>query len=434
MKLVWLVNTLLPQIAKAQGKKQVVIGGWTVQLADVLSNDPDIDLTVFYPQHEVKGIISGNAGKIRYAGFFENAVPELKYNSDMTEMIRTELLKIKPDIVHIWGTEFTHTLSMVRAFARPERTVISIQGLVHKIGPVYDSGLPDRIISRHTFRDLIRHDSIREQRDKFLRRGEYETAALKEVCHVIGRTEWDRNAVLSANSALKYHHAGEILRESFYKAKKRWDPAAAEKHRIFITQCYYPIKGMHFVLNALSKVKRKYPDTVIAVSGKNMFPGSVKELIKQDSYGKYICELIMENGLKNSIEFLGEQDEAGMVDQYLRCSAFLLPSVIENSSNSLGEAMMLGVPCIAGAVGGTPDMMRSDEGWLYDHKNIDELSSLIIKVFDITDREKKGEDTGLNRILERAAEHASDSYDIEKNTKSYIKLYDDMMNENAQLC
>ncbi len=427
MKVVWLVNTILPQIADKQGKKKGVINGWTVLLADMLADDPGIDLTVFYPQKESLTSIIGDTGKLHYVGFYEEAIPELIYNPEMTGRMEAELDRIKPDVVHIWGSEYVHTLSMVRAFNCPEKTVISIQGLIHKIGAVYDAGLPEKVIKRHTFRDFIRNDSIGQQKEKFLKRGKCEIEALKQVSHVIGRTGWDRKAALEVNPDLQYHFAGEILREEFYRTEKKWSPDKAKQHRIFMTQSYYPVKGMHFVLKALSIVVKEYPDTVLSVTGKDMRPGSLKDIIKQDSYGKYICDLIKEKGLDNNIEFLGEQEAKDMIDRYLQCSAFLLPSVIENSSNSLGEAMMLGVPCIAAATGGTPDMIKADEGWLYDFCNAEELSSALYEVFNITDRERNGERTELGRILDRAFVHASESYDNRKNTSSYIRIYDEIM-------
>ncbi len=424
MKLVWLINIILPRIAEKQGKKKEVIAGWVVQLSEMLADDPETDFTVFYPQHDTKENVTGNAGNLRYVGFYEEAIPELSYNPDMTSRMKSELDRIGPDVLHIWGSEFVHTLSMVRAFGRPERTVISVQGLIYYWGLKYDLGLPERIISRHTFRDFIRQDSIRQQKEKFLKRGECEIAAIKEVRHVIGRTEWDKRTSAEVNPELIYHHAGEILRKEFYDNGNRWNPGNVEPHRMFMSQSYYPIKGIHFAIRALSVLRSDYPDIKLVVTGKDMRPKSFMDRIKQDSFGKYVCDLIRSEGLDDHIVFPGPLDASEMIRQYLRCNVFLLPSVMENSSNSLGEAMILGVPCVAAATGGTPDMMREDEGWLYDCTDTEELVRVISDVFKLTDRARNETDTVLSETLDRAVKHAEECYDIRRNGEVYRQIYE----------
>ena len=54
-----------------------------------------------------------------------------------------------------------------------------------------------------------------------------------------------------------------------------------------------------------------------------------------------------------------------MRQAYLDADVFVLPSYCENSPNSLGEAMLLGLPCVAARAGGIPDMMSEAEGVLY---------------------------------------------------------------------
>ena len=60
----------------------------------------------------------------------------------------------KPDVVHIFGTEFPHALACARAYRRPSRILIGIQGLISACADVYMADLPRNIQHKVTFRDF----------------------------------------------------------------------------------------------------------------------------------------------------------------------------------------------------------------------------------------------------------------------------------------
>ena len=109
-------------------------------------------------------------------------------------------------------------------------------------------------------------------------------------------------------------------------------------------------------------------------------------------------------------------NEKEMVDMYLRSNVFLCPSSIENSSNSLGEAMLLGVPCIASYVGGIPDLLKNkEEGFLYQHNDSMMLAYYIMQIF---------KDSQLAKTLsEKARLKASTTHSKEINTNTLISIY-----------
>ncbi len=418
MKLAWMVNGILPQIAQGQGFDATGSGTWTHKLAEIMFEDKDLEFLVFYPQHYSKTDIRGKAGRLNYYGFYEEPSAWLEYDINLEKRLKKELEQFQPDIVHIWGTEFSHSLCMLRAFGHPERTVISIQGFIYFCGEKYTEGLSDDIIYRHTFRDFLRHDSIFEQKQKFLKRGGYELEALRESRNVIGRTKWDYGTVKSVNPDLYYYHCGEILRQEFYEGD-RWGYSKCEKHTLFMSQSYYPIKGIHFALKVLKSLKEKYSDVIMYVAGKNMFPANIKERIKRDSYSKYICDRIKNYGLEDSIIFTGTLDAAGMKARYLKSHVYLQASIMENSSNSLGEAMMLGVPCVASNVGGTASMLRDKkDGFLYPY---DEHESAVEYICDIFEA---GSD--IMEKCDNAASYAASLYDVETCYNEYLRVYSEL--------
>ncbi len=68
-------------------------------------------------------------------------------------------------------------------------------------------------------------------------------------------------------------------------------------------------------------------------------------------YQNYTKTLIRQLGLQEAVHYTGPLNEQAMCEQYLHSSLYVLCSSMENSPNSLGEAMLLGMPCVASAMG-----------------------------------------------------------------------------------
>ena len=342
------------------------------------------------------------------------------YQRGLEERFGKTLADFAPDVIHIWGTEYGHTLAMVNAAEKNgllDRVVIHIQGLCSIYAGHYAEGVPRSVQNGYTFRDLLRRDNIRAQQEKFVLRGEMEVAALKKVRHVIGRTDWDEACTCQINPEARYHFGNETLREQFFEGA--WDYSKCRKHRIFAPSCAYPVKGFHYLLEAFAEVVKNYPDATLAVTGKSYFSVDPK---RRGSYQKYLAERTRELGLADKIEFLGGLSAEGMKENYLAANAFVLPSTIENSPNSLGEAMLLGVPCVASHVGGVTTMMtHGKEGYIYQSTAPYMLAHYICKVFAMEDAAAE-----LGRA---AAAHARITHDPRKNLCDLLEIYREIVGE-----
>ncbi len=422
MKLVWLVNTALPQINEARGEEVSIFNGWTQKLAGDITDKRDVSFYVFYPRHEPGKAVYGRAGRINYIGFYEEAAPELEYNKRLEGFFTRCLKSLKPDIVHIWGTEYVHTLCMVNAAERlgiMGRVLLSVQGVMYMCGRKYRDFLPDGVVHSYTLRDFIRRDNIYEQQYKFLKRSCFETEALKKIENVTGRTDWDRKMVLNVNPDIRYFRCGEILRPEFYGGVK-WRYEDCGKYSIFISQAGYTIKGLHTALGALGKLREKYPEMKVYVGGDDLTIKSFRDCLKTDSYRLYINRQIKKHGLKDVFVFTGRLGAREMREMYLRANVYLQTSVLENSSNSLGEAMILGLPCVASDVGGTSSMLNDGEdGFLYECGSDADLIGKISGIFD--------NEAGLEALSRKAVKTASRLYDPDKNSRGYFEIYDKLM-------
>ena len=171
------------------------------------------------------------------------------------------------------------------------------------------------------------------------------------------------------------------MRKEFYDGSS-WEYEKCEKHTIFISQASYPIKGLHQLLKATPLILRDFPDTKILIAGHDITKVSTfVDRIKLTGYGKIIRKMIKKYHLEKHVDFLGPLNAEEMKKTYLKCNVFICPSSIENSPNSLGEAQILGVPCIASYVGGIPDMMKGCEENMYRFEEVEMLAEKVCIVF-----------------------------------------------------
>lgn len=409
MKLAWLCNMTPGVVSRCRG-----IGGgglWLDHVLDDLCTRQDISVRLFCPGGTEEGQVDG---KTSYVLFTEGA-PQ-KYRKQLEDLFYEQLQRFQPDVIHIWGTEYGHTLAMVNAAQRlgwENRVAISIQGLCSSCARHYCEGIPESVCHRYSLRDFLKRDNLLGQQKQFVRRGKLERQALEKAGHVIGRTDSDRAVTGQINPHRRYHFCNETLREGFYQDV--WRYSGCKKHRIFLSSALFPFKGAHYLLEAMPLVLAEFPDAEIAVTGDSFFKTSLPARLRQDYYHRYLARLADKNNLGDKIHFLGALNEQQMKQAFLDCNVFVLPSTIENSPNSLGEAMLLGVPCVAADVGGVSNMLHPGQGYVYQSTAPYMLAHYITEVFR---QQERAEEMGA-----RARLQALETHNPEKNMRDLLEIY-----------
>ncbi|MBQ7944656.1 MAG: glycosyltransferase [Lachnospiraceae bacterium] len=392
MKVLWLCNIMIPFIAKSLKQNFMVKEGWLSGLSEQLikhSEENNITLAICFPASENCGFVKwddalfvkNRTQGVDYYIFREDTVHPEIYDASMEDGLREIIADFDPDIVHIFGTEFPHALAMVKAWGQPKRTLIGIQGLCSEIAKVYMAGLPYSVQKKRTFRDILKKDGLQQQQQKFVQRGKNEIEAIKLTGHITGRTDFDREVTAKINPNARYHFMNETLRDEFYQ--DCWNIDKIERYSIFLSQGNYPIKGLHYVLEALPEIIEKYPQTKIYIAGDIITANdTLKDKIKISGYGKYLLKMIKDNELEKNVVFLGNQQAGRMCARLLKTHVFLCPSAIENSPNSVGEAMLLGVPVVSADVGGVHNLLSDrKEGLLYTAADVKQMQAAIYKIF-----------------------------------------------------
>ncbi|MDE6699675.1 MAG: glycosyltransferase family 4 protein, partial [Acetatifactor sp.] len=387
MRILWLCNIMLPMIAQQLHMEASNKEGWLSGLAGAVLERREkngIELAVAFPAAGIprdaagveemiydgcyvyKGMAkSGESGLLWYAFAEDTANPHL-YDEKLELQMHAITRDFQPDVVHCFGTEYPHTLAMCRSFPQRERILIGIQGLCKVYADAYFASLPRRVINTVTLRDFLKRDSLRQQQRKFVLRGEMEYEAVRLAGNVTGRTAWDRHYTAEWNQNARYFKMNETLRPNFYTGQ--WNPEECEPHTIFLSQGDYPIKGLHYMLLALPAIRKVFPDVKVYVAGNSIIgEDSLAKRLKISAYGSYLRRLIRRYKLQEQLCFLGRLDAEQMKERYLKSNLFVCCSTIENSPNSLGEAMILGVPCVSADVGGISSIFtHGKDGILYE--------------------------------------------------------------------
>ena len=417
MKILWVCNSPVKRYYEFKGTKMEG-ASWIDGLLENFPINSEVELGVCFPLSITNEVELLNDGNIQYY-----VVPLKKnyYNLEQyyVQMYTQIIRHYSPDIIHIWGTEFPYVLYMVMAAVEcgvRERVVISLQGMCSAIQKHYYANIPEQIVKGYTFRDFVKRDNLVKQKKNYQLRAKYEKDAIQTVHYVIGRTDYDHAYARMINPQVTYFHCNEILRPIFYE--KRWRYDNCEKHTLFVSQAFYPLKGCHFVLEAMHSVKKIYDDVHLYIAGPDILRknNGISGKIKKSTYGRYLSKLIKKYNLENNVTFLGSLTQEEMCEWYLRCNVFVSASATENESNSLSEAKMLGMPVIASLVGGISNRItHRQDGLTYQYDDTQILAYHICELFE-------NEELAI-KLGENAVNKAHFINDKKQNVKRQLEIY-----------
>lgn len=410
MKVLWVCSTPCSGIDRLSN--QVYFGSWLRSLEEALSEQKEIQLHVcFYWPHEMAPFTYNNSKfypvlRERKKTSIGRALwRHLKRNDDFTEINRLNAIvkKVSPDIIHIHGTEENFGL-LQKHNNLP--TVVSLQGIINPYLKKFYAGIPQVVAKKYEgplSKILALSTDAHHKRFQFQAKRELEIFNISK--NFIGRTAWDREQASIMNSTAKYYHAEELLRPAFYS--KQWSKSGFSNPLQLVTTSSDSVyKGFELIVETCALLKKNGINFVWKVIGLS----SSSSLVK-----------IVENWKKTktqdlNIELLGNCNEVQICETLLQADMYCQVSHIENSPNSLCEAMMLGVPIIASNCGGTPSLLVSGkEGVLYTPGNTIELCNYIV-AYSLDFENSK-------RMAAAAREKAVQRHNKKNTVEQYISIY-----------
>lgn len=378
MRVLWIVNMVLPDAAEKLGIKTSFSGSWLLDPQKCLSQDENVELaTMTYGYVEKREIVTVN--NVRHY-IFPGAGKRLLFTSAKTEDdCRFVLEDFKPDLIHIYGTEYSVGYSMLKT--EPSVPVLlTVQGILSHISKAYCAGLPWHTYYRlFTIRQLLHLKLPMFAQWLFAYNARRERKVIRRVKNITGRTSHDQQYVASINPDARYFLLNYNLREAFYQAAK-WDPDNHRSHTIFTGAASYPLKGLHQLIDALAQVKKKYPDVQLIV------PGNSTDYCSSNGYERYLWRKIKKLGLTENVQFVGRKTADEMIFHLQNAHIYVFPSAYDTDSLSLCEAQMLGTPIVAARTGGSPDLVEDGcSGFVYDYADTADLAGKICRLFEDKD-------------------------------------------------
>ena len=378
INIMWFV--LLPPndlVSKLNLRKRFT-AGWVNSLLNVLQKSDEINLKVVccYPglpkgHWVINGVeyftipllVSSNKRSFRLTK--SKAYCERKN----LENCKNILSKTPIDIIHVHGSENFYGL-LAKETTIP--LVISMQGIAqacatyytffgkYNVGSLINLKKPRTILSAYGYiRSFINFKSVASR----------ERLIIQQVNYFFGRTEWDKYFVTTQNINSMYMHVDEPLRDEFYRLK--WNIDSVKRYQLFFGNMSLPRKGGDVLLEAVKLLKKKYDRISVVVAN---------EL----GANPYLNGLLREFN-KESIEvkLLGSLSAEQMGKQLSESHIFVSPTYIDNSSNSICEAQIVGIPVVATLVGGISSLIENGKtGLVFPAGDSYYLAMQIEKLFE----------------------------------------------------
>lgn len=337
-------------------------GGWLASLKKEIIKCSDVTLGIaFCKEHIFQKVVQDNISYYVVPNYHKSRKDKFLDLMHIKDVTRDEIqwshyenqLKMviddfKPDVIEIFGSEFY--FSLAARVSKHIPTVLHFQGILSLYIYIF---LPPGISK---WQYIMSGKGLKGKYNNFQylaywQRSAYrEKAVLKAVPHVIGRTDWDKQAIAVLNPNAKYHYGGEILRDVFYENKERTIPS---KITISSTISFPTYKGYDVILKVANILKNElHLDFVWNVYG-NINPDFMEKQV----------------GLRHEgvdVRLCGVASPTQLRDALLESTMYFHPSYTENSPNSVCEAQILGVPVVASRVGGTDSLVEHGKtGFLY---------------------------------------------------------------------
>jgi glycosyltransferase involved in cell wall biosynthesis len=345
-------------------------------LAHHLSQIDDIELHLITFGSEKKELKNGNL-RIH---MLKRWLPWYFHLPFEVMILRREVLKINPDIVHAHESCMPYSTAAA-LLSKKYLTLLTMHMVIKEwIRLEGESSILTRLITL--------------QNEKYV---------LSKLRNVIAVSPYVKDLI------------GEMTQSKIYVVSNGVDFEDVEnirqyqlgRHIIFYVGMLEKRKGVDILIRAISIIKKEIPDAHLFIAGIGEEEINLKNLVK-------------ELDIEDNVKFLGFISEEEKYSYYKSTDLCVFPSRFEWFGIILLEAMACGKPIVASNVGGIPYVVEDGKtGLLFESENVDDLAEKIITLLkDKELRDKMGK-AGKGRVKE---------FTWEKVAERTVEVYKEIMN------
>lgn len=399
MRVLWFTNA--PSLSADHLNDKSIGCGWIGSLEAELSKISSVQLQIsFNLDRDIKPF---TLNKTRYYPVYikspKNKIKKL--TSHWKKPIQDEayiqpyldiINEFNPDVIHIFGTESIFGLIISKTNVP---CVIHFQGNLTLVNQKWYSGLTAVDIFRYSKKwPMLKGYGVYHNYFINKKAADREKKIFLQSKYFMGRTDWDRRitSVLSPDS--KYFHCDEIMRPQFYSYQ--WVPQQNKTNFMIITTIRNNIyKGLETILECKGILNR--------INSKCKILWKIAGINESDEI-PYLVESKYRTTFKeNDIFLLGPLQEKELIHEMLEADAFIHPSHMDNSPNSVCEAMLLGMPIISTFAGGIPSIIENKkEGLLVQDGDPYALAGAII---ELKENSNYANGLGINAKIKAIVRH-----------------------------
>lgn len=378
MRVTWITHLAMCDVCEQYGMSRPVSGGWLETMKDSISCNNEVELSVICIEKGKK--TTTKSFRKNNTNYYLIETSEKAYYGNFSKVFKEEINRVLqstfPDVVHLHGTEFGLWNALDKHWEKKVPVCVSIQGLISVISErYYWAGM-----NRKSMLWLEKWPIVL-QHLKAKKRGKLEENIIQRFLYYLGRTDWDFAHISALNPNARYYHGNEIVRAEFNESNL-WNYEKIEEYSIFFAGGYnVPLKGLHRMLEVFPQILRDYPTAHLYVPGMDLRKNQVLKC--QVGYFRYLKRKIKELGLEENITFLGKLNASEMAEKFSKSHCYVMGSSIENSPNTLMEAMTVGTPCVVSVVGGVQNFVEDHHSaLLYRFEEKEMLVHMIKQVFE----------------------------------------------------